>query len=311
GREAILKVHTKRVPLSPDVDLAVTARGTPGFAGADLENLVNEAALLAARQDKEALTMADFDMAKDKVLMGGERRSMVISELERRTTAWHEAGHALVAKLLAPNTDPVHKVTIVPRGPALGVTQQLPEEDRHTYSKDYAEARIAVLMGGRIAEEIVFGQLTTGAGNDIKQATNLARKMVTEWGMSEQLGPLAYGESDENPFLGRELSAHHASYSGNTAKTIDDEIRRIVMENYKKAKDLLVEHKEKLDRLAEALLDRETVDGHEIDSILEGKPLPRREKINIPSYADKARELKEKRKPASIFGTPKPVPSGG
>jgi len=310
GRVQILQVHTKKTPLSPDVDLEVIARGTPGFVGADLENLVNEAALLAARQDKEALSMADFDMAKDKVLMGGERRSMVISELERRTTAWHEAGHALVARLLAPNTDPVHKVTIVPRGPALGVTQQLPEEDRHTYSKEYAEARIAVLMGGRVAEEIVFGQLTTGAGNDIKQATNLARKMVTEWGMSPELGPLAYGESDENPFLGRELSAHHATYSGNTAKLIDDEIRRFVMSNYDKAKQLLVSNKEKLDLLAEALLDRETVDGFEIDTILEGKPLPRRERINIPTYADK-RDKQEKRKPASIFGTPKPVPSGG
>ncbi|MBI2391473.1 MAG: ATP-dependent metallopeptidase FtsH/Yme1/Tma family protein [Deltaproteobacteria bacterium] len=310
GRVEILKVHTKKTPLAPDVDLEVIARGTPGFVGADLENLVNEAALLAARQDKESLSMNDFDMAKDKVLMGGERRSMVISELERRTTAWHEAGHALVAKLLAPNTDPVHKVTIVPRGPALGVTQQLPEEDRHTYSKEYAEARIAVLMGGRVAEEIVFGQLTTGAGNDIKQATNLARKMVTEWGMSPELGPLAYGENEENPFLGRELSSHHATYSGNTAKIIDDEIRRIVMTNYDKARSMLTDHKQELDRLAEALLDRETVDGFEIDAILEGKPLPRRERVNIPTYADK-RDQREKRKPASIFGTPKPVPSGG
>ncbi len=311
GRVEILKVHTKKTPLAPDVDLEVIARGTPGFVGADLENLVNEAALLAARQDKETLAMTDFDMAKDKVLMGGERRSMVISELEKRTTAWHEAGHALVAKLLAPNTDPVHKVTIVPRGPALGVTQQLPEEDRHTYSKEYAEARIAVLMGGRVAEEIVFGQLTTGAGNDIKQATNLARKMVTEWGMSADLGPLAYGDSDENPFLGRELSAHHASYSASTAKMIDDEIRRIVMENYGKAKQLLTDHKEKLDLLAEALLDRETVDGTEIDAILEGRPLPRREKVHVPTYAEKQRDKGDKRKPASIFGTPKPVPSGG
>jgi cell division protease FtsH len=311
GRVEILKVHTKKTPLSPDVDLEVIARGTPGFVGADLENLVNEAALLAARQDKESLAMSDFDMAKDKVLMGGERRSMVISELERRTTAWHEAGHALVAKLLAPNTDPVHKVTIVPRGPALGVTQQLPEEDRHTYSKEYAEARIAVLMGGRVAEEIVFGQLTTGAGNDIKQATNLARKMVTEWGMSPDLGPLAYGESDENPFLGRELSAHHATYSASTAKMIDDEIRRFVMSNYDKAKTLLTEHKAKLDLLAEALLDRETVDGHEIDAILEGRPLPRREKVHVPTYAEKMRDQRDKRKPASIFGPPKPVPSGG
>ncbi|GAC1581217.1 MAG: ATP-dependent zinc metalloprotease FtsH [Polyangiales bacterium] len=312
GRAEILKVHTKKTPLGTDVELDIIARGTPGFVGADLENLVNEAALLAARQDKEALTMIDFDMAKDKVLMGGERRSMVISELERRTTAWHEAGHALIAKLLAPNADPVHKVTIVPRGPALGVTQQLPEEDRHTYSEDYAKARIAVCMGGRVAEEIIFGQLTTGAGNDIKQATNLARKMVTEWGMSKKLGPLAYGENDENPFLGREMAGnHHAAYSEKTAMDIDDEVRAIVVEQYALAKSILTEQKEKLNRLAEALLDRETVEGSEIDAILEGRPLPRREKVLIPTYADKARDAKEKRKPASIFGTPRPAPSGG
>ncbi len=311
GRLEILKVHTKKTPLSPDVELEVLARGTPGMVGADLENLVNEAALLAARQDKEAVAMNDFDMAKDKVLMGGERRSMVISELERRTTAWHEAGHALVARLLAPNTDPVHKVTIIPRGPALGVTQQLPEEDRHTYSMEYAKARIAVLMGGRVAEELTFGQLTTGAGNDIKQATNMARKMVTEWGMSEVLGPLAYGDNDENPFLGREMATHHATYSANTAKLIDDEVRRLVMEQYTLAKNSLSEHKAKLDLLAEALLERETVEGSEIEAIIEGRPLPRRERIYIPTYADKAREAKEKRKPASIFGTPRPAPSGG
>jgi cell division protease FtsH len=311
GRLEILKVHTKKTPLSPDVELDVLARGTPGMVGADLENLVNEAALLAARQDKEAVGMSDFDMAKDKVLMGGERRSMVISELERRTTAWHEAGHALVAKLLSPNTDPVHKVSIIPRGPALGVTQQLPEEDRHTYSMEYAKARIAVLMGGRVAEELTFGQLTTGAGNDIKQATSLARKMVTEWGMSEVLGPLAYGDNDENPFLGREMATHHATYSANTAKLIDDEVRRLVMEQYTLARNSLSENKAKLDLLAEALLERETVDGSEIDAILEGRPLPRRERIHIPTYADKARDAKEKRKPASIFGTPRPAPSGG
>jgi cell division protease FtsH len=282
------------------------------MVGADLENLVNEGALLAARQDKETVSMGDFDMAKDKVLMGGERRSMIISERERRTTAWHEAGHALVGRLLAPNADPVHKVTIVPRGPALGVTQFLPEEDRHTYSAAQAKARIAVAMGGRVAEELTFGEMNTGAGNDIKNATGLARKMVTEWGMSKRLGPLAYGESEENPFLGREFGhMRHAEYSEKTAMEIDEEVRAIVMEGYEQAMTILTEQKEKLNRLAEALLDRETVEGSEIDSILEGKPLPRREKIFIPTYADKAREAKEKRKPASIFGTPRPAPSGG
>jgi cell division protease FtsH len=311
GRAEILKVHTKKTPLAPDVEIEILARGTPGMVGADLENLVNEAALLAARQDKEALTMADFDMAKDKVLMGGERRSMVISEREKRTTAWHEAGHALVGRLLAPNADPVHKVTIVPRGPALGVTQFLPEEDRHTYSEAQAKARIAVAMGGRVAEELTFGEMNTGAGNDIKNATGLARKMVTEWGMSRKLGPLTYGETDENPFLGRDMGMHRQDYSEKTAMEIDEEVRSIVMEGYNNAKTILTEHKEKLNRLAEALLDRETVEGSEIDAILEGRPLPRREKIFIPSYADKAREAKEKRKPASIFGTPRPAPSGG
>jgi len=311
GRAEILKVHTKKTPLAADVDIEILARGTPGMVGADLENLVNEAALLAARQDKEALSMSDFDMAKDKVLMGGERRSMVISETERRTTAWHEAGHALVAKLLAPHTDPIHKVSIIPRGPALGVTQQLPEEDRHTYSEEYAKARIAVLMGGRLAEEIVFGQMTTGAGNDIKQATGLARKMVTEWGMSKKLGPLSYGDTDENPFLGREMGMHRQDYSEKTAMEIDEEVRNIVTNQYDVAKNILLEHKDKLNLLAESLLDRETVEGSEIDAILEGRPLPRREKILIPTYADKAREAKEKRKPASIFGTPRPAPSGG
>ncbi len=311
GRAEILRVHTRKTPLAPDVEVDVLARGTPGMVGADLENLVNEAALLAARQDKEALTMSDFDMAKDKVLMGGERRSMVISERERKTTAWHEAGHALVGKLLSPMADPVHKVSIVPRGPALGVTQFLPEEDRHTYSEAQAKARIAVAMGGRVAEELTFGEMNTGAGNDIKTATNLARKMVTEWGMSRKLGPLTYGETEENPFLGRDMGMHRQDYSEKTAMEIDDEVRAIVMEGYNAAKQILTEQKDKLDLLAEALLDRETVDGSEIESILEGRPLPRREKIIIPSYADKAREAKEKRKPASIFGTPRPAPSGG
>jgi cell division protease FtsH len=310
GRAEILRVHTRKTPMSPDVEIDIIARGTPGFVGADLENLVNEAALLAARQDKEAVSMNDFDMAKDKCLMGGERRSMVISERERKTTAWHEAGHALVGRFLAPQADPVHKVTIVPRGPALGVTQFLPEEDRHTYSEQQARARIAVSMGGRVAEELTFGELNTGAGNDIKQATGIARKMVTEWGMSKKLGPLTYGESDENPFLGREMSMHRQDYSEKTAMEIDEEVRAIVMEGYNKARELLSEHREKLDRLGEALLDRETVEGSEIEAIFEGRPLPPRERIVIPTYADKAREAKEKRKASAIFGTPRPAPSG-
>src|SRR3954452_14329232 len=218
GREGILKVHARRVPLDSAVDLQIIAKGTPGFSGADLESLVNEAALLAARKDKDKVDMHDFEEAKDKVLMGPERKSMVISEREKRTTAYHEAGHALVAKLL-PGSDPVHKVTIIPRGPALGVTQQLPVEDRLSYTRDWAENRIAICLGGRIAEEIVFGQMTTGAGNDIDKATDLARKMVCEWGMSEKMGPITFGHKEEQPFLGRDMG-HSQNYSEETARAI-------------------------------------------------------------------------------------------
>ena len=310
GREAILAIHTRRVPLANDVELEVIARGTPGFVGADLENLVNEAALLAARQDKEFVAMTDFEMAKDKVLMGTERRSMVIGEKEKRTTAWHESGHALVAKLLGDHTDPVHKVTIIPRGPALGLTQQLPKADRLSMSKQFALARIAVLMGGRIAEEIVFGHYTTGAANDIKQATDIARRMVTEFGMSSKLGPVHYGGDDETVFLGRDFTTSSRSYSERTAQLIDEEVQELITLSEDSARKLLTENREILNRMAEVLLERETLDAEEIDAIVEARDLPARDRIVIPTYRERAEKQKEKRRAASIFGTPKPVPSG-
>jgi cell division protease FtsH len=311
GREAILRVHTKKTPLSPNVDLEIIARGTPGFSGADLENLVNEAALLAARQDKEAVSMVDFEMAKDKVYMGTERRSMVISEEEKWATAVHEAGHALVA-LTINNHDPVHKVTIIPRGPALGVTWYLPKQDKLSFSKDQAEAKIASALGGRIAEEIVFGQLTAGAGNDIETLTALARRMVCEWGMSQKLGPLAYGKQEEQVFLGRDYGGRQQDYSEETAVEIDKEVRRIIQDQYDRVRGLLTEKREKLEALAKALMERETLDNEEIMAVYEGRELPAREKVVIPSYADKEKAAKEKRKTASIFGggPPKPAATG-
>ncbi len=267
GRLEILKVHTKNIPLAEDVTLEKIARGTPGFSGADLANLVNEAALLAARKTKEKVDMSDFESAKDKVLMGVERRSMVISDTEKKNTAYHEAGHALVAKL-TPGTDPIHKVSIIPRGRALGVTQQLPIDDRYTYSRDYLEKALNVLLGGRAAEEIALHHMTTGAGNDLERATDLARKMVTEWGMSEKLGPLTFGKKDEQIFLGREI-AKHKDYSEKTAEGIDDEVRRIVTEAYKRAKKLVEENYDLLDGIAQALLERETIEGSDIDKIME------------------------------------------
>jgi cell division protease FtsH len=312
GREAILRVHTKKTPLSPNVDLETIARGTPGFSGADLENLVNEAALLAARQDKDALGMVDFEMAKDKVFMGTERRSMVISDEEKWATAVHEAGHTLVA-LTIDNHDPVHKVTIIPRGPALGVTWYLPKQDRLSFSKEQAEAKIASALGGRIAEEIVFGQLTAGAGNDIEQLTDMARRMVCEWGMSEKLGPLAYGKKEEQVFLGRDYGGRQQDYSEETAVQIDQEVRRIIADQYARVRTLLTEKREQLEAVAKALVERETLDHEEIVAAFEGRPLPEREKVVIPSYADKERAAKEKRKSASIFGgggPPKPAPTG-
>jgi cell division protease FtsH len=276
GREEILKVHTRKTPLSDEVKLSIIARGTPGFTGADLENLVNEAALLAARKGKDKVEMEDFEEAKDKVLMGVERKSMIISEDEKRNTAYHEAGHTLVAKLL-PGTDPIHKVTIIPRGRALGLTQQLPIDEKHTYSKDYLINNITVLMGGRVAEELIFQHMTTGAGNDIERATELARKMVCEWGMSDRLGPLAFGKKDEQIFLGREI-AQHKDYSEKTAVEIDEEITSIVTQCHERSKKLLGENIDTLKRLAETLLEEEVLDGEQIDLIVKGLPLKKREK---------------------------------
>jgi cell division protease FtsH len=284
GREGILGVHTKKVPLSGDVQLGIIAAGTPGFVGADLENLVNEAALLAARQDKEAVTMEDFELAKDKVLMGTERRSMVMSKEERRTAAWHESGHTIVGKLVAGN-DSVHKVSIIPRGAALGVTMFLPVEDRHLMTKGQMLARIAMALGGRVAEEVVFGEITTGASDDIKRATRLAHSMVCELGMTSKLGPVAYGENEENVFLGREMTSRRADYAEDTAREIDEEVRRIVEEQYAVAKAVIVENRDALERLAHSLLERETLDAEEISAALDGRELPTRQRVVIPTYA--------------------------
>lgn len=267
GRLEILKVHTKKIPLDENVNLEILARGTPGFSGADLANIVNEAALLAARKSKSKVDMSDFESAKDKVLMGVERRSMIISEAEKSNTAYHEAGHALVAKLI-PGTDPIHKVSIIPRGRALGVTQQLPLDDRYTYSYDYLVKTLNVLLGGRAAEEIALHHMTTGAGNDLERATELARRMVTEWGMSERLGPLTFGKKDEQIFLGREI-AKHKDYSEKTAEEIDDEVKRLVTEAYEGSKKLLQENFDLLDALAKRLLEKETIEGQEIDKLIE------------------------------------------
>jgi cell division protease FtsH len=266
GRAEILKVHTKKVPIAPNVELEKIARGTPGFSGADLENLVNEAALWAARLNKKEVEVVDFEMAKDKVLMGAERKSLILSDEEKRTTAYHEAGHALIAKLI-PGTDPVHKVTIIPRGRALGVTMQLPVDDRHGYSKVYLLNQLAILMGGRVAEELVLKEMTTGAGNDLERATDLARKMVCEWGMSEKMGPLTFGKQNEQVFLGRELGSQR-DFSESIAMEIDQEVKRLVTENYERAKRLLTENMASLKRLAEALLEKEVLDGSDIDNIL-------------------------------------------
>jgi len=272
GRARILEVHAKRSPLASGVDLDSLAKGTPGLSGADLENLVNEAALHAAKQDKEQLEMLDFEEAKDKILMGKERRSLILSEEEKRTTAYHEAGHALVARLL-PGTDPVHKVSIIPRGMALGVTMQLPDDDRHNYSRHFLEKSLSVLLAGRAAEQIVFDQLTTGAGNDIERATKMARKMVCQWGMSDQLGPLSLGENNDHVFLGREIG-HHKDYSEETAQLIDSEIKGFISRAQAKARQLLEEHIQVLHDMANALLERETISGEDITRLMNGEPLP-------------------------------------
>jgi len=277
GREEILRVHTRKVPVGDDVDLSIIARGTPGLSGADLANLVNEAALWAARNNRKMVMMTDFEMSKDKVLMGVERKSMILSDDEKKNTAYHEAGHALVAAM-TPGADPVHKVTIIPRGMALGLTMQLPTDDKHSYTREYLEAMLAVLMGGRSAEEIFLGHITTGAGNDIERATEIARNMVCEWGMSE-LGPLAFGKKDEAIFLGREINQHR-DYSEDTAIQIDKEVKRLVSGGYDSAKQILSNNRETLERIAQALLEREIIDANEVKMLMEGKPLP--EKIRVP-----------------------------
>jgi cell division protease FtsH len=271
GREEILRVHTRKIPLSDDVDLSILARGTPGFSGADLANMVNEAALAAARQNRKAVLMYDFELAKDKVLMGVERKSLLLTAEEKRNTAYHEAGHALVGVKL-PNSDPVHKVTIIPRGMALGLTQYLPIDDRHSYYRDYLESRLAILMGGRIAEEVFLGVVSTGAGNDIERATELARQMVCEWGMSE-LGPLTFGKKEEQIFLGREISQHR-DYSEDTAIKIDQEVRKLVTDGYNTAKRIILENKETLERIAKALMEREVLDAAELKIVVDGQNLP-------------------------------------
>jgi cell division protease FtsH len=312
GREGILKVHTRKVPVSEDVDIMRLARSTPGFAGADLENLVNEAALLAARRNKERVEMSDFELAKDKVLMGAERRSMVMSLAERRNTAYHEGGHALVAMLL-PGADPVHKVTIIPRGMALGVTQQLPLDDRYTYSSDYLMTRLAMMFGGRVAEELVFDHMTTGAGDDIEKATELAHKMVCEWGMSKELGPMTFGRREEQVFLGRDI-AHTKDYSEHTAVEIDREVRRMVDDAYHKARSLLTEHLTLLHAVAERLLEKEVLEGAEVAAMVkafkEGRPLPESAPLPVgppPPMATREKPKKvEEEAPVPGLATPKP-----
>ena len=293
GREGILKVHTRKIPLGEDVDIMVIARGTPGFTGADLANLVNEAALNAARYNKKVVAMSDFELAKDKVLMGAERKSMVISNEEKRVTAYHEAGHTLVG-LKVPNADPVHKVTIIPRGMALGVTQQLPEGDRHNYTKEYLLGQISILMGGRIAEETFLGNITTGASNDIEKATELARAMVCEYGMSE-LGPLTFGKKEEQIFLGREI-AQHRDFSEETAIRIDSEVRKIVTEQYERATRIIQENRDTLVRLAEVLLEHESLDGVQIRRIVAGLPLDDTSESTEPGVQP---ELPSAKEPAS------------
>ena len=277
GREEILRVHTRKKPIADDVDLSIIARGTPGFSGADLESLANEAALWAARQNRKFILMADFEMAKDKVLMGVERKSLILSDEQKKNTAYHEAGHAIVAAM-TPGADPVHKVTIIPRGMALGLTMQLPTDDKHSYTKEHLEGMLAVLMGGRTAEEMFLGHITTGAGNDIERATDIARNMVCEWGMSE-LGPLAFGKKEEAIFLGREI-AQHRDFSEATAVDIDKEVKRIVNIAYESAKNIQNTHRDVLERIAQGLLEREVLDALEVRMLIEGKPLP--EKVRTP-----------------------------
>ena len=308
GREAILRVHTKKTPLSDDVDLSVLARGTPGFAGADLANLINEGALIAARQNRKVVTMIDFELAKDKVLMGVERKSLMISEEEKKNTAYHEAGHALVAAI-TPHADPLHKVTIIPRGMALGVTMQLPIDDKHSYTKSYLEAQLAILMAGRIAEEKFLHHITTGAGNDIERATDLSRKMVCEWGMSE-LGPLTFGKKEEQIFLGREI-AQHRDFSEATAIRIDEQVQKLVRDGYDRATRVIDDRGDALIRIAEALLEREVLDGAEVKLLIDGLPLKaftRETPRNPPSTQEVIRPEGGNRTPG-LLGGERPQPA--
>jgi cell division protease FtsH len=309
GREGILGVHTRKIPMSDDVEIALLARGTAGFSGADLANLVNEAALNAARYNQKVVRMHDFEFAKDKVLMGSERRSMIISDAEKRVTAIHEAGHALLTVLL-PHADPIHKVTIIPRGMALGLTQQLPADEKHNYSRDYLDDQIAILLGGRIAEEITMDSLTTGAGNDLERSTELARRMVCEWGMSDAMGPLTFGKKEEQIFLGREI-AQHQDYSEDTALKIDQEVRRFVTNNYERAQGLLSQNKETLVKIADALLAREVLDAEQVMRLAAGLPLEEPQPLTarppVASDEDEARPRQKERAPI-VPALNKPIP---
>lgn len=309
GREGIIKVHTRRIPFAKDVDISIIARGTPGMSGAQLANLVNEAALNAARFDRKSVAMADFEEAKDKVLMGKERKSMIMSDEEKRNTAYHEAGHALAAHLL-PDTDPLHKVTIIPRGRALGVTMQLPAEDKYSYTREYMEASLTILLAGRVAEELVLGSCTTGASNDLERVTERARKMVCEWGMSEEIGPLSYGKKEEQIFLGREI-AQHQDYSENTAMQIDKEVKKVVMVAFANAKKLLEENRDALILVAEALLEYETLDGNEVTAVIKGEKIHREPEVEPPDAPEPEQEEKEQEKslPSLVNPDERPAPA--
>lgn len=309
GREGIIKVHTRRIPFAKDVDISILARGTPGMSGAQLANLVNEAALNAARFDRKSVAMADFEEAKDKVLMGKERKSMIMSDEEKRNTAYHEAGHALAAHLL-PDADPLHKVTIIPRGRALGVTMQLPAEDKYSYTREYMEASLTILLAGRVAEELVLGSCTTGASNDLERVTERARKMVCEWGMSEEIGPLSYGKKEEQIFLGREI-AQHQDYSENTAMQIDKEVKKVVLAAYAEAKELLEENRDALILVAEALLEYETLDGNEVTAVIKGEKIHREPEVEPPDAPEPEQEEKEQEKslPSLVNPDERPAPA--
>ena len=300
GREGILAVHVRKIPLAEDVEISVIARSTPGFSGADLANLVNEAALNAARLNQKVVAMEDFETSKDKVMMGVARKSLIISDHEKKVTAYHEAGHALVAVRI-PGADPLHKVTIIPRGMALGVTQQLPVDDRHTYPRTYLEGQLSIMMGGRLAEELFLDTITTGAGNDIEQATEMARKMVCQYGMST-LGPLTFGRQEEQIFLGREISQHR-DYSEDTAEAIDEQVRNFVMQGYERAKTILTENKDALVRIAEALLERESLDAEEIQMLMNGEPLKEK-----PAPAATPKKDEEEKSEAPAPASDKVVP---